>query len=84
MLLPTSMVAINCFGLAKKIESMEDENWFFVLSTSNRSLFEVIKAISMPEKKAEKRMVIKMETLNSKGILFKSYEFTIRNVRLKL
>lgn len=57
------MVAMNCFGLAKKMDKMEEENLFLDRSTSNRNLLAVMKAISMPEKKAENSMAIRMDTL---------------------
>lgn len=71
MLFPTNIVAINWLGLAKNMDRMEVENLFFDLSTSKRSLLAVINAISIPEKKAENKIAIRMEMLNSTGLTIK-------------
>ena len=58
MLLPTTIVEIKLFGFLKKIDKSRDEIPPF-RSSSNRNLSTEMKAISIPEKKAEKAMVIK-------------------------
>ena len=58
MLLPTNIVEIKLFGFLKKIDKIRDEIPPF-RSSSNRKLSTEMKAISIPEKKAEKAMVIK-------------------------
>lgn len=57
MLLPTSMVEMKLFGLRRK-QAMMPEVIPGFLSISKRSLSTETKAISIPEKKAEKAMVI--------------------------
>ena len=54
MLLPTNMVEIYWSGLRKKIPNILLERLRCFLSNSYRNLLEEIKAISIPEKKAEK------------------------------
>ena len=58
MLFPTSMVEINVFGLLKKMERMREVILPLFLSISNLSLLQETKAISIPEKKPEKAIVI--------------------------
>jgi hypothetical protein len=53
MLLPTSIVAINCEGFARNIDIILDENSPCFRFNSRRNLLDARKAISMPEKKAE-------------------------------
>ncbi|MBP1638152.1 MAG: hypothetical protein H6Q18_941 [Bacteroidetes bacterium] len=50
--LPTSIVEINCWGLLKKMEIIDEVRFLFFLSNSNRNLLEEINATSIPEKKA--------------------------------
>jgi hypothetical protein len=58
MLLPTSIVEIKLFGFLKKTERIRE---VIPLSSliSKRNLSTEIKAISIPEKKAENAIVIK-------------------------
>ena len=58
MLFPTNIVEIKSFGFLKNIERIRDESPSF-RSSSKRSLSTETKAISIPEKKAEKAIVIK-------------------------
>ena len=58
MLLPTNIVAIKLDSSLEKIDKILETKDPDVLSNSNLSLFEVTKAISIPEKKAERNKVI--------------------------
>ncbi len=60
ILLPTSMVAMNSPGLLVKNEIILEPKAPCFLSSSIRSLLDEIKAISIPEKKAEKRIETNM------------------------
>ena len=54
MVLPISIVAINFLGLRVKIEIIPEDLDLCFLSNSILSLLDEIKAISIPEKNAEK------------------------------
>ena len=56
MLLPTSIVEIKLLGLLKKIDKIFEEIPL-LFSISNLNLSTETKAISIPEKKAEKAIV---------------------------
>ena len=58
MLLPTNIVEIKLFGFLKNTDNILDDSPSF-RSSSKRSLSTETNAISMPEKKAEKAIVIK-------------------------
>ena len=60
MLFPTNMVEINSFGFLKKIDRIR-EVIPPLRSISKRSLSTETKAISIPEKKAEKAIVMSKE-----------------------
>src|SRR5665647_583349 len=75
MLLPTSMVAINCPGVLRNLLIILALIRFLLLSSSNLSLSDDTKAISMPEKKAEAINVIVM--IISSFINFDQISFVI-------
>ena len=60
MLFPTSMVEMKLFGFLKKMERMRVVMLSSLRSISNRSLLAETKAISIPEKNAEKAIVIRI------------------------
>ena len=60
MLFPTNMVEIKLLGLLKKMDRIREVRLWSLRSISKRSLFEDTKAISMPEKKAEKAIEIRI------------------------
>jgi len=74
MLLPISMVPINCEGICtKRDKTLEEKLALFFLSISIFSLLALTKAISSPENKAENTSVsnIKKRCVNIKpGVLF--------------
>ena len=59
-LLPISIVAIYCPGLSVNIFNIPDPYALCFLSSSMRSLFEVTKAISIPEKNADRIIASKI------------------------
>jgi hypothetical protein len=60
MLLPKSITPINCEGRLKNRERRIPESFSCFLSISTFKLDEEIKAISMPEKKAENKRQTKI------------------------
>lgn len=62
MLLPSSMVPKYCVGFLLKCDKILADKLPCLLSNSMRSLLEVIKAISSPEKKADVNVAIKIIT----------------------
>ena len=60
MLFPTSRVEINCCGFLNNMLKNRVVMLFVFFSNSKRNLLEEIKAISMPEKNAEKAIEIIM------------------------
>lgn len=60
MLFPTNIVEMNCWGLLKKIVSMDALKFFCFFSKANLNLFDETNAISIPEKKAENSRAAKI------------------------
>ena len=60
ILFPTNMVEIKLFGFLKKMDKMRVVILPSLRSISNRSLLAETKAISIPEKNAEKAIVIRI------------------------
>ena len=65
ILFPTSMVAIYLEGCLRKYETIPERNFCCLRSISIRNLLDETKAISIPEKKAEKTMEIRMRIISA-------------------
>ena len=63
MLFPTNMVEMKLFGFLKKMDRMRVVILSSLRSISKRSLLAETKAISIPEKNAEKAIVIRICTM---------------------
>ena len=75
MLLPTSIVAINQAGLSLKYERIFAPISPLLLSNSIFNLFEEIKAISIPEKKAEHKREKRTKENRSKMDIYFFWSF---------